>query len=139
MCFSLNKRPQKASKLNVKGGEAFKKDYVILSFSLIQNLKITPMQTEEFAIYKGLQRPLIFKMFKGRFIYYGAGVLIAGIIVAGLITAIVSSIVGLVVLFCVTVPGLLYVINKQKEGLHNKKRERTIFIHKPVFKKLINT
>ena len=96
------------------------------------------MQTEEFAIYKGLQRPLIFKMFKGRFIYYGAGVLIAGIIVAGLITAIVSSIVGLVVLFCVTVPGLLYVINKQKEGLHNKKRERKIFIHKPVFRKLIN-
>lgn len=96
------------------------------------------MQTEEFAIYKGLQRPLIFKMFKGRFIYYAAGVLITGIIIAGLITAIVSSIVGLIVLFCVTVPGLLYVINKQKEGLHNKKREKTIFIHKPVFRKLIN-
>ena len=96
------------------------------------------MQTEEYAIYKGLQRPLVFKMFKGKFIYYAAGVLVGGIIIAGLITAIISSIVGLVALFILTVPGLLYVINKQKEGLHNKKRERTIFIHKPVFRKLIN-
>lgn len=94
------------------------------------------MQTEEFAIYKGLQRPLVFKMFKGKFIYYGAGVLVAGIIIAGLITAIFSSIVGLVILFVTTVPGLLYVMNKQKEGLYNKKRERTIFIHKPVLRKV---
>ena len=107
-------------------------------FSKIENSTITVMQTEEFAIYKGLQRPLIFKMFKGRFIYYAAGVLIAGIIIAGLITAIVSSIVGLIVLFGTTVPGLLYVINKQKDGLHNKKKEKTIFIHKPGFRKLIN-
>jgi hypothetical protein len=94
------------------------------------------MQTEEFAIYKGLQRPLVFKFLKGKFIYYGAAVVVAGIIIAGLVTAIISSIVGLVVLFGTTVPGLLYVINKQKEGLHNKKRERTIFIHKPVFRKV---
>ena len=93
------------------------------------------MQTQEFAIYKGLQRPLVFKMFKGKFIYYAAGVLVSGIIIAGLITAIVSSIAGLIVLFIITVPGLLYVINKQKEGLHGKKRERAIFIHKPVFRK----
>ncbi len=105
-------------------------------FSKINYSNITIMQTEEFAIYKGLQRPLIFKMFKGRFIYYAAGVLIAGIIIAGLLTAILSSIVGLIVLFVVTVPGLLYVINKQKEGLHNKKREATIFIQKPVFRKI---
>jgi len=92
------------------------------------------MQTEEFAIYKGLQRPLVFKMFKGKFIYYAAGVLVTGIIIAGLITALISSIMGLIVLFMVTVPGLLYVINKQKDGLQDKRRERAIFIHKPVFK-----
>ncbi len=93
------------------------------------------MQTEEFAIYKGLQRPLVFKMFKGKFIYYGAAVLVAGIIIAGLVTALFSSIIGLIVLFVVTVPGLLYVIYKQKDGLHNKKRERAIFLHKPAFRK----
>ena len=93
------------------------------------------MQTQEYAIYKGLQRPLVFKMFKGKFIYYAAGVLVGGIIIAGLITAIVSSIVGLVALFILTVPGLLFVLNKQKEGLHGKKREKAIFIHKPVFRK----
>src|ERR1039457_4660360 len=91
------------------------------------------MQTEQYAIYKGLQRPLVFKMFKGKFIYYGAGVLVAGIIIAGIITALISSIIGLITLFLVTVPGLLYVINKQKEGLHDKKREKTIFLHKPGF------
>ena len=96
------------------------------------------MQTQEFAIYKGLQRPLVFKMFRGKFIYYGAGVLVAGIIIAGLITAIVSSIAGLVVLFGTTVPGLIYVINQQRDGLHNKKKEKTIYVHKPNFKKLIS-
>jgi len=113
---------------------------ILLAFPLLKSLnlivldqKIETMQTEEFAIYKGLQRPLVFKMFKGRFIYYAAGVLIAGIIIAGLITAIISSIAGLIVLFMLTVPGLLYVINKQKEGLNNKKREKAIFIHKPGF------
>lgn len=94
------------------------------------------MQTEEFAIYKGLQRPLIFKSFKGKFIYYAAVVVVAGIIIAGLVTAIISSIAGLVVLFGITVPGLIYVINKQKEGLHDKKREKTIFIHRPVLRKV---
>jgi len=93
------------------------------------------MQTEEYAIYKGLQRPLVFKMFKGKFIYYAAGVLVAGIVIAGLISAIVSSIVGLIVLFMLIVPGLLYVINKQKEGLHNKRKEKTIFIHRPVLRR----
>ena len=91
------------------------------------------MQTEQYAIYKGLQRPLVFKMFKGKFIYYGAGVLVAGIIIAGIITALVSSIIGLIVLFVVTVPGLLYVTSKQREGLHDKKREKAIFLHKPGF------
>ena len=94
------------------------------------------MQTEEFAIYKGLQRPLVFKFFKGKFIYYGAAVVVAGIITAGLVTAIISSIAGLVVLFGTTVPGLIYVINKQKEGLHDKKREKAIFIHRPVLRKI---
>jgi hypothetical protein len=93
------------------------------------------MQTEQFAIYKGLQRPLVFKMFKGKFIYYAAIVLVTGVIIAGLITAIISSIVGLIVLFMVTVPGLLFVINKQKDGLHDKKTEKAIFMHKPVFSK----
>lgn len=103
-----------------------------------QNLKNPIMQTEEFAIYKGLQRPLVFKMFKGKFIYYGAGVLVAGIIIAGLITAVISSVVGLVVLFGITIPGLLCIVNRQKKGLHNKKREKIIFINKPSFGKLIN-
>lgn len=74
-------------------------------------------------------------MFKGKFIYYTAGVLVTGVITAGLITAIISSIAGLIVLFTVTVPGLLFVIHKQKDGLHDKRREKAIFMHKPVFRK----
>lgn len=89
------------------------------------------MKTEEYAIYKGLQRPLIFKMFKGKFIYQGGAVLVVGIVVGGLTTAIVSSIVGLIVLFIVIVPGLMYVLSKQKRGLHDKKLDRAIYIKRP--------
>jgi hypothetical protein len=86
---------------------------------------------KKYPLYKGLQRPLVFKMFRGKFIYYAAAVVAGGVVVAGLVTAIISSVIGLIVLFATTVPGLLWVLKQQKSGLFSKKRDRCIVIYKP--------
>ena len=41
----------------------------------------------KFAIYKGLQRPLVFRSFKGKFIYWGVGSLMAGLVLGALTMA----------------------------------------------------
>ena len=37
-----------------------------------------------FPIYKGLQKPLVFRGFKGKYIYWGLGSLLAGLVLGAL-------------------------------------------------------
>lgn len=90
------------------------------------------MVKKEYQIYKGLQRPLVFKMFKGRFIYWALGALVGGIVAGIAIGAIISSVAGLVAMLIVSFPLLLLTINKQKQGLFDKKRDEAVFIISPV-------
>src|SRR4051794_5235293 len=84
---------------------------------LKNNVWNVKMAKREYQIYKGLQRPLVFKMFKGRFIYWGLGSLLAGIVTGIVFGGTVSSLAGLIAMFVVSVPLLLLTIEKQKKGL----------------------
>ncbi|MGI8633844.1 MAG: hypothetical protein ACR2KZ_00430 [Segetibacter sp.] len=86
---------------------------------------------KEYQIYKGLQRPLVFKMFKGRFIYWALGSLVGGIVAGIAIGATVSSLAGLVAMLIVSFPLLLFTIEKQKKGLYDKKTDEAVFIISP--------
>ncbi|HLR36564.1 MAG TPA: hypothetical protein VK084_00855 [Chitinophagaceae bacterium] len=86
---------------------------------------------ENFVIYKGLQRPIVFKMLKGKYIYWGVGSLIAGLVIGGIIAATVSSIGGIIAAGAVTVPLFMYTLTKQKKGLDSKNINRGIFIVPP--------
>ncbi|SDF11654.1 hypothetical protein SAMN05216464_11317 [Mucilaginibacter pineti] len=88
-----------------------------------------------YPIYKGLERPLIYKGFKGKFIAWGIGSLIAGLISGGLLGALTSMYLGGIVMILVIVGGLFYTFQKQKDGLHDKTRRTGIFIH-PVHLKI---
>lgn len=78
--------------------------------------------------YKGLQKPLVFKAFKGKYIYWGIGTLV-GSLVFGIILAVsVSMLVGAIVFIGGMVGGLLYISSRQKKGLHNKDKSRGIYI-----------
>ncbi len=91
------------------------------------------MQTiKKYLLYKGLQRPLVFKMFKGRFIFLALGSMGAGIVAGGIVTALISSIGGLVTLAAVSMPLLMLTLRKQKRGLSDKKRDQAIYISKPI-------
>lgn len=89
------------------------------------------METKSYSLYKGLQRPLVFKVFKGKFIYWAMGSVLAGIVGGGLIGAFVSQLLGLTSMVGISVPLLLYTLNKQKQGLYSKRKDFAIFIFSP--------
>ena len=91
---------------------------------------------KQFAVYKGLQKPLIFRGFKGKFIYWGLGSLLAGLVLGALTMSLVNMWLGALVLIGSVVGGLLYIAGKQKKGLHEKTRSSGIYIHQLNFKKL---
>jgi hypothetical protein len=89
---------------------------------------------EKHRLYKGLQRPLIFKSFKGKYIYWAAGSLAGAVFGAGLMSSIVNSFTGIVTLILIAIPSLLYTISEQKKGLFRKKRDEGCFIIQPSFR-----
>jgi len=91
------------------------------------------MEKAEYSLYKGLQRPLVFKIFKGKFIYWAVGSILAGIVSGGLVGALISSLFGIVTMIGVSMPLLMFTINKQKRGLYDKKRNYGIYIISPKF------
>lgn len=96
-------------------------------------------QQKSYALYKGLQRPLVFKFFKGKFIYWALGSIVAGIIVGGAISAFLSSIAGIAGLVLVSVPLLFYTISQQKNGLYKKSKDNFIAMIPPKFKAAYET
>lgn len=87
------------------------------------------MDNREFNSYKGLQKPLVFKMFKGRYIYIALGTLI-GAFVIGIVMGIITTMtIGVVVLLILGLGGLFVVLmNQRKNGLNKKKKNQGIFI-----------
>lgn len=88
-------------------------------------------EQKSYSLYKGLQRPLVFKVFKGKFIYWAMGSVLAGIVCGGLIGAFISQIAGLMAMLGISVPLLMYTLNRQKQGLYNKRKDFIIFIFPP--------
>lgn len=83
---------------------------------------------QDYPVFKGLQRPLEFLGFQGRYIVWaaltagGAIILfIIGYISFGFVVALVASTVTLAV-------GGVSIVIKQRKGLHTKSNEKGIFI-----------
>lgn len=88
-------------------------------------------QVESFNVYKGLQKPLVYKGFKGKFIYWGLGSLLAGLVLGALTMAVISMLLGVLVLAGVMGGGLLYTASRQKSGLSDKTRNSGQLFHYP--------
>jgi len=94
------------------------------------------MMAKHFAVYKGLQKPLVFKGFQGKFIYWGVGILLGGLVLGALTMSLINMWLGALVLAGSITGGLLYLAGKQKKGLHSKTKSYDILIHSLNFKKL---
>lgn len=82
----------------------------------------------KFAVYKGLQKPLIFKGFKGKFIYWGLASLLTGLVAGALVMSLINMWLGAFVLVGCITGGLLYTASRQKGGLYAKSRNTKILI-----------
>ena len=82
-----------------------------------------------YPMFKGLQKPLEFMGFQGRYITWAAcaiGGAILGFIIA---YCIFGFVVGLIVLAVSLLAGAALIFFKQKKGLHTKKEDRGVFIY----------
>ena len=91
----------------------------------------------KFPIYKGLQKPLQFRGFKGKYIYWGVGSLLAGLVLGALTMSLVNMWLGAIVLIGSIVGGLLYIAGRKKKGRHSKSSGRSVYVH-PVNLKRLN-
>lgn len=82
----------------------------------------------KFAVYKGLQKPLVFKGFQGKYIYWGLASLLTGLVTGALLISLVSMWLGAIALVGCMAGGLLFTAHQQKGGLHTKRRDTQIFI-----------
>ena len=80
-------------------------------------------------MFKGLQKPLEFMGFQGRYIYWAAGT--AGGAIVGFIIAycLLGFVVGLVVLVFAISTGAALIFLKQRKGLHTKKSDQGVYIY----------
>lgn len=77
-------------------------------------------------MYKGLQKPLVFKGFKGRFIYWGIGAVASSLMIGIICCIAIDPLVGLLIL-AILLGGSLFLIHvKQSKGLYDKKCEKGI-------------
>jgi hypothetical protein len=88
-----------------------------------------------YSIYKGLQKPLIYRGFKGKFIGWGIGFLVLGLVGGGLSGALTNMYLGGFITILTIAGGLTYTFYRQKTGLHDKTRHKGIFIHSQHLKK----
>lgn len=83
----------------------------------------------DYPVFKGLQKPLEFMGFQGRYIYWAAGT-IGGAIVGFIIAyCLVGFVVGLVVLVVAISAGATLIFLKQRKGLHTKKSDQGVYIY----------
>ncbi len=87
------------------------------------------MTQERYPIYKGLQKPIVYRGFKGKFIYWGIGSLIGGLAIGGFFGAMTNLFLGGFTTLALIGTGLAYTFMKQDDGLHNKTRQRGAIIH----------
>ncbi len=87
------------------------------------------MNQEGFPVFKGLQKPLEFMGIRGRFLTLAAlaiGVSFVGFI---LFSIVLGKLAGFVAMLVMAVIGLVTIFVKHRGGLHNKRRDKGIFIY----------
>lgn len=87
------------------------------------------MYNDGYPVFKGLQKPLEFMGIRGRFLTLAAaaiGVSFVGFIVFSIA---LGKLAGFIAMLVMAVIGLVTIFIKQRGGLHNKRRDKGIYIY----------
>lgn len=88
------------------------------------------MNEQGYPVFKGLQKPLEFMGIRGRFLTLAAiaiGVSFVGFI---LFSILMGKLAGFIAMLLMAMAGLVTIFIKQREGLHNKRRDKATFVYK---------
>ncbi len=92
------------------------------------------MTDRVYPIFKGLQRPLEFMGIRGRFLIYAAALGCSAFFAFAIGNIIGGTLVGVVAMSVIAVTGYLFILVRQKQGLHSKKKYRGVVIYTNLFK-----
>ncbi len=67
--------------------------------------------------------PLVLKGFKGRYIYWGLGLLLSSFILATILVVTIHIVVGILFMLVYLGTGLYFLSVKQKAGMYSKTKE----------------
>lgn len=81
-----------------------------------------------YSVYKGLQKPLIFKGLKGKFIYIGGACVIGALLVSAIVSTLASFMWGGITLVIIMFGGLGIISQLQRKGLHKKDKRKGVYI-----------
>ena len=87
-----------------------------------------------FPAYKGVQRPIMFKSLKGKYIYFAMVFGFTGLIVGFILMATLGLKIGLPVMVIVSGGGIFYCLIRQKRGLHSKNNVQGTFVIKNIIR-----
>lgn len=88
------------------------------------------MDQKGYPVFKGLQKPLEFMGIRGRFLTLAAAAIGVSFIGFILFSIALGKLAGFIAMLVMAVVGLVIIYIKQRGGLHNKRREKGIFIYK---------
>ncbi len=69
-----------------------------------------------YQVYRGLQKPLVFKSFKGRYIYWGLGSILIGLLTAMVVSSIANILAGIISMILILGVGLATTAYYQQRG-----------------------
>ncbi len=80
-------------------------------------------------IYKGLQKPLQYKGFKGKYIYWGLASIFLGVIVGCILGAVTNTILSGLTAVGTMTSGITFTLYKQRSGMSAKTQNLGLYIY----------
>jgi Ca2+-dependent lipid-binding protein len=89
---------------------------------------------EKFSVYKGLQRPILFKGLKGQYIYYAFAIAIGSLMTFVIISTIVNFLAASIGMAVFVFGGIIgMALYQRKYGLYRKNVRKGIYIIHNIF------
>lgn len=86
------------------------------------------MQYQNYSVYKGLQKPLEFLGFKGRYVFIALGAAIGSAILFIVLTILSQTLLAIALTLLLLGGTSIWIFVKQKKGLHSKKTHQGVYI-----------
>ena len=89
-----------------------------------------------FPLYRGLQKPLVFKSFRGRYIYWGLGSILTALLSAMVLFSTTNLMTGLITMTLVLGSGLGYTAYRQQRGPKPIDKGLAILPNQPIYEEV---